>query len=105
MKAEINRKILEGWRQFGKLNRIFKADISLILQNEIVRSMYTFRNDLWVRNVKDNKKTRKKLSVTQRAMERSMIEIKRIDKIKNEHIRKQTTLVDIKRTIKSNKRR
>ena len=32
-----------------------------------------------------------------------MIEIKRTDKIRNEHIRKQTKLVDIKKTIKRNK--
>ena len=42
----------------------------------------------------------KKLAVAQRAVERSMIEIKRTDKIKNEHIRKQTKLVNISRTIK-----
>jgi hypothetical protein len=36
-------------------------------------------------------------------MERSMLNIRKIDKIKNEHIRKQTKVIDITRTIKRNK--
>ncbi|CAF2142901.1 unnamed protein product [Rotaria magnacalcarata] len=34
MEPEINRRIAQGWRQFGKLNKIFKANIPLCLKKK-----------------------------------------------------------------------
>jgi hypothetical protein len=59
----------------------------------------TYGSETW----NTTQRLEKKLATNQRGMERSMLNIREIDKIRNEHIRKQTKVIDITRTIKRNK--
>jgi hypothetical protein len=103
IETEINRRISQGWRQFGKLNKIFKADIPLCLKKKVfdqcILPVMTYESETW----NTTQRLEKKLAINQRGMERSMLNIRKIDKIRNEHIRKQTKVIDITRTIKRNK--
>ena len=48
---KINRRILQDWRQFGKLNQIFKADIQICLKTKTcdqwVLLEMSYRSETW----------------------------------------------------------
>ena len=102
--SEIQQRISHGWRQYGRLNKIFKnEDLPLNLKkkafDQCVLPTLTYGSETW--NTTKTQET--KIQIAQRGMERSMLGIKRIDKIRNNDIRQRTKLIDSLQVAKRNK--
>lgn len=94
--SEINRRIATAWKKYWSLKEIMKnRDINIKIKsklyNIVILPCLTYGCQTWSLRKKDENK----LSVHQRKMERSMLGIKLLDKIKNSIIRKKTQVTDI----------
>ncbi|KAG7311162.1 hypothetical protein JYU34_002159 [Plutella xylostella] len=95
MDKEITRRINIGWKKYWSLKHIFKSKLHQSLKSKVFNTCIlpamTYGAQTWAATVKQ----KQKLAVNQRAMERSMLGIKRADRITNEKIRKTTKIDDI----------
>lgn len=93
--ADLNRRISLAWAAFGKLQDVFQSDIPNTLKaetfNQYVLPALTYGTETWALN----KNIIHKLQVTQRAMERRMLNIKLRDHIPNTEIRKRSKVKDV----------
>lgn len=100
--TEINRRIATAWKKYWGLKEIMKnRDINIKIKsklyNMVILPCLTYGCQTWSLRKKDENK----LSVHQRKMERSMLDIKLSDKIKNKIIRKKTQVTDIHSKIRN----
>ncbi|XKL63185.1 hypothetical protein PGB90_005549 [Kerria lacca] len=86
---EINRRVLIGWKKFWSLKEIMKGDYNTKLKREIfnlcVLPALTYGSPTWTLNEKINNI----LQTTQNSMSRSILKIKRRDKIPQKKINKK----------------
>ena len=102
--GEINRRIQLAWAKFGKLSFIFgdqELPISLKKQlfDQCIIPVLSYGADTWTTTIK----MKKKLRVTERAMERIMIGVTRKDRVTNQNLRLKTNVRDIIMEIKIKK--
>src|SRR6202012_1936086 len=99
--AEVKRRIGLGCAAFGKPRLIFKSKMNNSLKRKVFDSCVLPVLTYGAETLKLRKASEKKLRVTQRAMERSMLGISLQDKITNQWIRQQTEVVDVMERIAS----
>lgn len=93
---EIDRRIGNAWKRYWSLKEVFKNSQTSIhikrkLFNTCILPIFTYGCQTWALT----KAQCKRLSITQRAMERSIIQKRRIDKISNKNLRNKTGLADV----------
>lgn len=94
--AEIDRRIRLAWQAFGKLSFILKSrTFPIKLKAKIFDSCVLPVLAYGVETTTFTRKTINKLEVTERAMERRMLNITIRDRKRNEWIRQQTNVSDI----------
>ncbi|CAF4908416.1 unnamed protein product [Pieris macdunnoughi] len=96
MFKEIHKRIANGWRKYWAMKEIMKSKAMNIglkkkVFNTCILPCVTYGCETWSLT----QLHRKKLSTFQHAVERSMLGIKRKDKIRNTDIRRRTKLTDI----------
>ncbi|KAJ0184012.1 hypothetical protein K1T71_000435 [Dendrolimus kikuchii] len=97
--GEANRRIQLGWAVFGKLRQVFSSTIPQCLKTKVfeqcVLPVLTYGAETWTLTAG----LVHKFQIAQRAMERAMLGVSFMDKIRNEDIRKRTKVTDIARKI------
>ncbi|CAH2243454.1 jg9370 [Pararge aegeria aegeria] len=92
---EVNRRIQVGWAAFGKLCDIFSSKIPQCLKTKVfeqcVLPVMTYGSETWSLTMG----LIRRLRVTQRAMERAMLGVSLLDRIRNVEIRRRTRVTDI----------
>ncbi|KAG7305016.1 hypothetical protein JYU34_010462 [Plutella xylostella] len=92
---EAARRIQLGWAAFGKLRHIFSSAIPQSLKtkvfNQCVLPVMTYGAETWTLTVG----LVHRFKVAQRAMERAMLGVSLMDRIRNEVIRQRTKVTDI----------
>ncbi|KAJ8726613.1 hypothetical protein PYW07_001311 [Mythimna separata] len=101
IEKEINRRIALAWRKYWGLKEIMKSkEISLHIKKKVYETAIlpclVYGCQTWSLRREDEEK----IAICQRKMERSMLCIKKLDKIKNEIIRRKTKLTDVKQRIR-----
>lgn len=94
---EVERRIKKAWSKYWSLKHVFKAKLPLTLKKKAMDSCVLptllYGCQTWVLS----RAIIKKLQVTQRAMERSMLNIKLRDRHRNTSIRQRTKIIDAAR--------
>jgi Reverse transcriptase (RNA-dependent DNA polymerase) len=94
--AEVTRRIALTWAAFGKLTHILKnPDIPINLKRKVYNSCILPVTTYGMETMTLTVKTANRFRVTQRAIERAMLNISLKDKIKNEDIRRRTKVRDV----------
>ena len=97
--AEILNRTKLGWKAFGKMSTIFKSNMPTCLTrkvfNQCVLPVLIYGCETWTPNTK----VAQNLKVTQRSMERQMLNISLRDKKRNAWNRQQTKIYDIMRRV------
>jgi hypothetical protein len=92
---QVEARISSAWKAYWSLKKFFKSQLPLYHKKRLfdacVLPVFTYGCQTWSMN--DDVK--EKLSVAQRSMERSMMNVRRKDKVKNEKIRKSTQVKDV----------
>lgn len=92
---EIARRVANGWKKFWSLKNILDSNIGSqtrkYLYDMAILPVMTYGAQTWSMNERLNQK----LQVNQRAMERSLLKITRLQRITNERVRKRTNFEDI----------
>lgn len=92
---EIDKRIVNGWRQFWSLKDLFESNISnktrQYLFDSVILPVLTYGAQTWCNTAKSCSKLR----VTQRSMERSLLKIRRTDRIRNTTVRSRTGITDV----------
>ena len=103
--GEINRRIQLGWAAFGKHTNILRSRLPISMKrklfNQCILPTMTYASETWSLT----NKILNRLRTTQRAMERSMMNITRRDKWSNTRLRNSTKVEDIIERVKDNKHR
>ena len=100
LSKEIGERITSGWRRFGDYSHFLRdKKIPTCLKGNHGYGHLT-SYDLWSRDMDFTKHQERKLAVAQRSMERSLLNITRRDKIRNEIIRSKTGVIDIIEKVK-----
>lgn len=93
--CELKRRTTLAWAAFGKLRDVFKSDIPVYLKRKVfdqcVLPVMTYGSE----TLTITTATAKKLKVTQRKMERSMLGVTLKDRIRNEDLRRRTGIIDV----------
>ena len=101
--TEIKRRIKLGWSAFGRHSNILQGSLPLCLKrkvfNQCVLPVMTYGSETWTTIVE----MEKKLTRTQRAMERLILGVSLRDRKKAKEIREQTKVEDIIKSIKKKK--
>ena len=100
---EVKRRIILGWKAFGKQRHIMKSSLPICLKrkvyNQCILPTMIYGSETW----KLTKTMTNKLRSAQRAMERSMLGVTLRDKKRATWIREQTKVKDILEAIKEQK--
>lgn len=100
---EISRRINQGWKNYWSLRQIYKSNMSIKNKIRVWESCtlpaLVYGSQTWAPTNSQLDKMRK----TQLAMERSMLKIKRSERMKNRTVREQTVSKDIRYVIKKQK--
>ena len=101
LSKEIGERITSGWRRFGDYSHFLRdKKIPTCLKRKIMDTVIlpamTYGAETWTLT----KHLERKLAVAQRSMERSLLNITRRDKIRNEIIRSKTGVIDIIEKVK-----
>ena len=96
LSKEIGERITSGWRRFGDYSHFLRdKKIPTCLKRKIMDTVIlpamTYGAETWTLT----KHLERKLAVAQRSMERSLLNITRREKIRNEIIRSKTGVIDI----------
>lgn len=93
--CEMKRRIVLSWAAYGKLRNIFRSDIPVCLKrkvfNQCILPVMTYGAETLTLTVA----SAKKLRITQRKMERSMIGVSLRDRVRNEDLRARTGVTDV----------
>jgi hypothetical protein len=93
--GEISRRIQLSWAAFNKFRNLFISRLPLCLKkklfNQCILPVMTYGCQTWVLT----KAQLRRLQVTQRKMERLMLGVTLLDKIRNSSIRKKTKITDV----------
>ena len=93
--ADLSRRISLAWSAFGRMQDVFKSDIPNTIKarvfDQYVLPVLTYGTETWALN----KNIINRLQVTQRAMERRILNINLQDRITNTEIRKRTKVKDV----------
>lgn len=91
---EINRRINITWSKFWSYKEVLKSNLPIKLKKKVLDTCIlpclSYGSQTWIFNNNINNK----LQVCQRAMERSILNIKRRDRKRNADIRKTTNIID-----------
>ncbi|CAH2085229.1 unnamed protein product [Euphydryas editha] len=101
---EINTRIGNAWKRYWSLREIMKNKeiskaIKIRIYNTCILPILTYVCQTWAVTKAHNQN----LEVCHRSMERSMLKIRKSDKIRNKYVRKITKLENITYTIRKNK--
>lgn len=93
---EINRRIANGWKRYWSLKEVMKSThlsigVKRKVFNTCILPCITYGCETWSLT----KHHREMLEHCQRAMERSLIGIKKQDRVRSIHIREKTKVVDV----------
>ncbi|CAH2100226.1 unnamed protein product [Euphydryas editha] len=92
--SEIERRIQHTWNKYWNLKEIFKSNMPVELKTKIMSSCLipclTYACQTW----KYTDKIKRKIRTCQRGLERSMLKIRKIDKIRHTEIRSITRATD-----------
>lgn len=92
---EIDRRIDNAWKSFWSMKEYMKGDLPISLKRVLIDTcilpILTYGAQTW--SLTEAQKT--KLKVCQRAMERSILGVKRTDRIRNTILRERTGLTDV----------
>ncbi|KAG6452493.1 hypothetical protein O3G_MSEX007653 [Manduca sexta] len=91
---ELMRRINIAWNKFWSFKEILKSNISLKLKKKVLDSYILPSLSYASQTLIFNKKTSNKILTTQRAMERSILNLKLKHKRRNIDIRKRTKVID-----------
>lgn len=91
---EIDRRIQNTWNKYWSMKEIFKSDMAVQIKTRVMNTCLlpslTYGCQTW----KFTNKTRNKIISCQRALERSMLSIQKIQKIRHEKIRNISKATD-----------
>ena len=91
---EIERRIQLTWNKYWSLKEIFKNNLPVTLKSKVMNSCLlpclTYACQTW----KFTSNTRNKITICQRGMERSMLNVRKIQKIRHTKIRNFTRATD-----------
>lgn len=97
-RMEIEARISAAWRSYWALKTYFKGNFPIHMKKRLMDScilpVLTYGSQCW----KLTDELKERIAVTQRNMERSMMNIKLSDKISNTKIRKKSNIKDIQTT-------
>jgi hypothetical protein len=93
---DINRRIALSWKKYWCLSEVMKnKKISMHIKKKLyevaILPCLTYGCQTWSLRKKDERR----LAIQQRKMERSMLGIKTVDRVRNTDIRKKTRITDI----------
>ncbi|KAJ2937401.1 hypothetical protein O0L34_g19084 [Tuta absoluta] len=92
---EIERRIQNAWKSYWSMKELMKGDLPLSLKRKLVDMcilpVLTYGAQVW--SLTEAQKS--KLKVCQRAMERSILGVKRIDRVRNTTLRSKTGIMDV----------
>ena len=96
IETEVKSRIREAWQCFGKYREIFLDDtLRIVLKrktfNQCVLPTLTYGCETWALI----KTLRIKIRSAQRAMERKMLNLKLLDKVRHTNIREKTKVTDL----------
>ena len=96
MRAEVDRRMATGWQRFGQhSNFVNDSKIPICLKRKIMNTVILPALTYGAETCTPTKHQEKKLAVAQRSMERSLLNITRRDRIRNEDVRKRSGVRDI----------
>ncbi|XP_063383590.1 uncharacterized protein LOC134669904 [Cydia fagiglandana] len=91
---EVNRRIDNAWKSFWSMKALLKGDLPLCLKRKLIDMcilpILTYGAQTWSLT----EALKSKLKVCQRAMERSILGVRRTDRIRNTELRSRTRVVD-----------
>jgi hypothetical protein len=91
---EIKRRINLSWNKYWALKEVFKSDMPLPIKKRVMDSCIlpclTYSSQTWPLT----KRTKQQIRSCQSAMERSVLKIKRLDKVRNTTIKEKTKFLD-----------
>lgn len=97
---EVERRVNIGWKKYWALKHIFKSDLHISIKRKVFNACIlpamTYGAQTWA----PTERHKTKLSVNQRAMERSMLNVRKSDRLRNEEVRKRTRVTDVITTIR-----
>jgi exonuclease III len=101
MNKEIDQRVISAWKRYWSLqevmkNKHFPQSLKSKVYNMCILPCATYGSQTWALTQRNTQK----LKVCQQNMERSMLNIKRKDKVSLTKIRKKTKVADITRCIK-----
>ncbi|KAJ8727801.1 hypothetical protein PYW08_016186 [Mythimna loreyi] len=92
---EIDRRIQNAWKSYWSMKMLMKGDLPFSLKRKLIDMcilpILTYSAQTW--SLTELQKFR--LGVCQRAMERSMLGVKRTDRIRNDVLRSMTGIIDV----------
>jgi hypothetical protein len=96
MTRELERRTANGWKRYWSLKEVFKDKVLLTktkgkLFNTCILPVLMYGSQTWALT----KATISKLACSQRAMERSMLGVRKSDRLRNAEIRRKTKVQDI----------
>jgi Reverse transcriptase (RNA-dependent DNA polymerase) len=97
---QVEARISSAWKAYWSLKKFFKSHLPMYHKQRLfdacVLPVFTYGCQTWSLN--DSYK--EKLAVAQRSMERSMMNVRRKDKVKNQKIRRSTQLKDVSMAVR-----
>lgn len=91
---EVERRVNIAWKKFWSLKEILKSDMTIRLKTKVMNTCLlpslTYACQTW----KFTRKVKNKITSCQRSMERSILKIKKIQKIRHTDIRQKTKAID-----------
>jgi hypothetical protein len=92
---EIERRIENAWKSYWSMKELMKGNLPLTLKRKLVDMcilpVLTYGAQTW--SLTESQKSR--LKVCQRAMERSILGVKRTDRVRNTTLRSKTRIADV----------
>ena len=92
---EVDKRIQLGWAAYGKLRHVFSSSVPQSLKtkvfNQCVLPVMSYGSETWCLT----RGLLHRFRVTQRAMERAMLGVSLMDRIRNVEIRRRTKVTDI----------
>lgn len=91
---EVERRINNTWKKFWSLKEILKSDMTIRMKTKVMNTCLlpslTYACQTW----KFTRKVKNKIISCQRSMERSILKIKKIQRIRHTTIRQKTKAID-----------